>query len=265
MAVTVEQIIHALTEPVGVLEPTVDTLKYGNAETVVSGIVTTFMPTQAVLEETVKLGANLIIAHEGAFFSHHDSFTQELGHDPIYQAKDKFIRQSGLALFRFHDYWHRYEPDGITEGLLDALAWRERVILHKEDTSLIHLPPLTVRDIAQYVKRRLSLPYVRVVGDLDLACQRIALLAGYRGGGQTAIPLYEAEQVDLVICGEGPEWETPEYVRDAVHMGRKKALIVLGHAESESAGMKLLATRLQSQFSHVPVHYVANPPVFELL
>ena len=35
------------------------------------------------------------------------------------------------------------------------------------------------------------------------------------GGGALAIPYFEAEHLDLIITGEGPEGETPEYVRDA--------------------------------------------------
>ncbi len=265
MKIKVEQVLQTLIEPVGELEPTVDTLKYGDPQAEVSGIVTTFMPTQAVLEEAIKLGTNLIIAHEEPCFSHHSSFAQALERDPVFQAKEKLIRDSGLALFRFHDYWHRYEPDGIMQGLLDALGWRERVIRHEPVASFVQLPPVIVRDIAAYVKRQLGLSYVRVTGDLNQPCQRVGLLAGYRGGGPTAIPLFEQERLDLIIYGEGPEWETPEYVRDAVHQGRSKALIVLGHAESETAGMKLLAERLHTRFPSMPIHYAANPPVFEIV
>jgi putative NIF3 family GTP cyclohydrolase 1 type 2 len=112
------------------------------------------------------------------------------------------------------------------------------------------------------VKRRLGLSVVRVSGDLDAPCRRIGLLVGYRGGGANAIPLFEQERLDLVICGEGPEWETPEYVRDAARQGRARALIVLGHAESEAAGMRLLARRLAAAFPHIPVRCADEEPVF---
>jgi len=90
-------------------------------------------------------------------------------------------------------------------------------------------------------------------------------MAGYRGGGTHAIPLIEKHRLDLVLCGEGPEWETPEYVRDAVRQVRSKALITLGHAESEAAGMKLLADRLQARYPGLPVRYIAEEPIFRIL
>ncbi|MNR42724.1 NIF3 (NGG1p interacting factor 3) [compost metagenome] len=115
------------------------------------------------------------------------------------------------------------------------------------------------------MKKRLGINYVRVHGDLNLTCSKIGILAGYRGGAQNAIPLFEQEQLDLVIYGEGPEWETPEYVRDAVFQGKHKALIVLGHAESEEPGMKLLAYMLTNKYPEVPIHYIKERPIFEVI
>ncbi len=44
--------------------------------------------------------------------------------------------------------------------------------------------------------------------------------------------------VEVLLVGEVPEWETVEYVRDASAQGRHKALILLGHEVSEEPGMK---------------------------
>ena len=58
----------------------------------------------------------------------------------------------------------------------------------------------------------------------------------------------------MAITGEGPEWETPEYVRDALAQGKKRALIALGHGESEQPGMKYLAAILRERFPGLAVH-----------
>ena len=42
----------------------------------------------------------------------------------------------------------------------------------------------------------------------------------------------------MLVAGETREWETVEFTRDAVAAGKRKALILLGHANSEEAGMK---------------------------
>jgi putative NIF3 family GTP cyclohydrolase 1 type 2 len=264
MRVNIQTVIDTLISPVAKLEHTVDTLKFGNPDTEVTGIVIAFMPTQFVIEQAIRRGANLIIAHEGPFFSHHDD-TAKLKDDPVYEEKRRLLETSGIALFRFHDYLHRYTPDGVMEGLIQALDWMPYVQEHHAAYSTLDIPTETVINIAEHVKRRLGINYLRAHGDRELVCSKIGLLAGYRGGSQNALPLFEREQLDLIMYGEGPEWETPEYVRDAVYQGRHKALIVLGHAESEEPGMEFLANKLKGIYPQIPVHYVKERPIFQVL
>lgn len=268
MKISIRDVIQKVIQPAGIghLESTVDTLKIGDPDEAVRGIAVAFMPTQQVLEQAARLGANLIITHEGLYYHHQDSFENELTNDPVYEEKKQVLLESKVAVFRLHDYIHRYEPDGIMEGLLDALGWRDHVTVHQRAASVVQIPsPSTVKEMAEQVKHRLGLSFVRVVGSLDMPCRRIGLLAGFRGGASLTLPLFEQEQVDLIIYGEGPEWETPEYVRDAVHQGRDKALIVLGHAESEAAGMRLLAVQLQRQWPDVPIHFIPVPPIYQII
>jgi putative NIF3 family GTP cyclohydrolase 1 type 2 len=265
MKTTIQNVIDRLIEPVGLLDETVDSLYFGDPKAVVTGIVTVFMPTQRVLEKAHKLNANLVIAHEGPFFNHKPSFDNIIENDPVYIAKKAFILESGLAIFRFHDYWHRYQPDGIMMGLLEALAWNSFVKKHQPTYSVVEVPPITLYELADYIKRKLNIAFVRVVGNEKTPCRRIGLMAGYRGGGQLTLPILEKENLDLIIYGEGPEWETPEYIRDASWQGRAKALIVLGHAESEEPGMKMLVDRIQQQFPNIPVNFIAENPVFQVL
>lgn len=263
MAIRVQDVLNQLIEPVGRLEVTVDTLKSGDPSMEVKGIAATFMATHDVIQKAIEKGVNLLITHEGNFYHHHD----QIGHlvdDPVYQAKRKLIEDSGIAIFRFHDYWHRYRPDGIMTGLIQSLEWAPFVTENRPAASLLTVPPMTVQELALYVKNKLGISFVRVVGDGSMICTRIGLLAGYRGGGGMAIPLFQ-EEVDVIIAGEGPEWETPEYVRDAVHQGRKKAFIALGHAESEEPGMKYLAEMLAALYPSLPVHFIAEEQVFQVM
>ncbi len=265
MKTTIQNVIDILIEPIGLLDNTVDSLSFGDPQTAVTGIVTAFMPTQRILEKAVSMNANLIIAHESPFYQHQSSLDDVIEDDPVYQAKRMFILNSNLAIYRFHDYYHRYQPDGIMVGLIEALAWSSYVTKHQPAYSVLEVPTMTLFDMADYIKRKLNIGFVRAVGNVGTRCSRVGLLAGYRGGGRLTIPLIEQENLDLVIYGEGPEWETPEYVRDAASQGRPKALIVLGHAESEEPGMKLLAEQIQRRLPDIPVQYVAEKPLFRVL
>jgi putative NIF3 family GTP cyclohydrolase 1 type 2 len=261
---TIGQIINALTADIDVTLPTVDNLIYGNPDTEVKAVVTTFSASQFVLEQAVALGANLVITHEGVFFTHQDE-RDWLEEDPVYQEKTRLIEQSGLSIFRLHDYVHRYKPDGIMLGLLRELGWESYVFTHQPAATILELPPVTLAEIAGQLKKALQISYVRVAGKLSMPCIRVVISVGYRGNSRQAIPLFQQEEVDLIIAGEGPEWETPEYVKDAVQQGRSKALIMLGHAESEAPGMKYLAERLSEQFPGLPVSFVRDPPAFYIV
>jgi hypothetical protein len=51
--------------------------------------------------------------------------------------------------------------------------------------------------------------------------------------------------VQALVIGEAREWETVEYVADAVTEGKQKSLIILGHIPSEQAGMEECARWLK--------------------
>lgn len=264
MRVTVQDVMRALTLPGGNPEDTVDGLLAGDAGSEVTGIVTAFMPTMSVIEQAAGQGANLVVAHEMLFYANREG---ELIHadSAVLREKQRRITAAGMAIYRCHDYWHRVEPDGITEGLIQALAWSPYVRERQPTATLVDIPGWTLAEIASHVKERLGIRSLRAIGDPAKPCRRIAVLAGFRGGGQLTIPLYEQQRLDLVLYGEGLEWETPEYVRDARHMGEERALLILGHAESEEPGMRLLAERLRALFPDTPVSYVKEKPLFACL
>jgi hypothetical protein len=60
----------------------------------------------------------------------------------------------------------------------------------------------------------------------------------------------------VLLIGEVPEWETIEYVSDAVAQGRRKALILIGHIPSEQPGMTNCADWLKTFIKDVPVSFV---------
>ena len=70
------------------------------------------------------------------------------------------------------------------------------------------------------------------------------------------------EPVEVLVAGETREWETVEYVRDGIEAGLKKALILLGHANSEERGMGYMATWLRERLPNVAItHIPAGDPL----
>ncbi len=263
MVITIQTVIDQLEESVPKTEPTVDGLLFGDPDAPVRGIVTTFLATHRVLRQAIALRANLVISHEGIFYSHRPSDMPEP--DSVFREKRRWIEASGLAVYRCHDALHRRRPDLIARGLIRSLGWEAYVEKELPAATILAVPRRPLKQLLPYLKSKLQLPFLRVTGDLSASCTRIGILVGYRGGGQNAIPLFEGESVDVAITGEGPEWETPEYVRDALAQGKKRALIALGHGESEQPGMKYLAAILRERFPGLAVHFIPERSVFQIL
>lgn len=53
--------------------------------------------------------------------------------------------------------------------------------------------------------------------------------------------LLNQPDVDVLVGGETREWEANEYVRDSAAVGQPQGLVMLGHRNSEEAGMAYLA------------------------
>lgn len=259
----IQNIIDYVTDSVLLPDNTVDRLQFGNPDDEVKTVVVTFLAGQKIIKEAVRLGANLIISHEGIFYRHRD-MGEEQNLDPVYQQKFRTISEGRVAVFRLHDAIHRAKTDGITRGLLLALDWSSYEVFRHQHYSILEIPELPLGEIIGHIKRCLGLEYLRYMGEPDMPCKKIGVLVGYRGSAEVALPLYQQYGLDLLIYGEGPEWETPEYVRDSLDNGKKRALVVLGHAESEAPGMKCLAADLQEKFPDIPVHFISQRSVFSI-
>lgn len=180
MALTFSDVMEHLAAGIQLPVNTVDKLEPDAAGTEVQGIVTAFAASQYVVEQAARLGANLVITHEGVFYSH-QGHGSALEQDSVYQEKSALISSSGVGIYRFHDTIHRYALDGIVEGLLQELEWEAYVERHLPEVSILSIPEMTVSGVAEYLKQKLNIPYVRVAGNLSATCSRVGVLVGYRG------------------------------------------------------------------------------------
>jgi putative NIF3 family GTP cyclohydrolase 1 type 2 len=258
-SLTVSNIIALILKETaaGQLTETVDTIKAGSGDQLVTGIVTTMFATTSVIGEAVRRNANFIIAHEPTFYNHTDNIDWVAG-SRIVKQKQELLKKHGIAVWRFHDHWHRMHPDGILHGVLHKTGWAQ----YAGDQADFRIPPQPLGDIVNHLKQTLGIPHLRVIGDLSASCSRISLMPG-AAGGQRQMSTAEHFDSDLLIVGESSEWETPEYIRDARSFGRAVSFVVLGHAFSEEPGMEWLAEWLQPKVPELPVSHVASGEAFQ--
>ena len=236
---------------------TVDTLKAGDPTTRVTGIATTFLDTMDVLREAARRGDNLVITHEPTFYNHRDDVSK-LREDPVYREKLLFIEEHHLVVYRMHDAIHSGQTDHILDGFYEALGWTEyRHAPTGDGQYLVTIPKTTLLALSEFLEARLKIKTLRVEGDPGLVITHAAVIPG-AAGMDKHVQALERPDVDVLIAGEASEWETVEYVRDAVAQKRPKALILLGHEVSEEPGMERCAEDLRRLFPGTRVDHISS-------
>lgn len=259
---TIQQAIDTLIAdvPAAPFYETVDTVKVGDPSQPLSGIVVCFLANSQIIEQAVQIGANLIIAHEPLFYNHPDK-TDWLESDAVYQAKRQLLADRNLVVWRFHDYLHSIPPDATIVGLMNEMGWQS--VGSGNDLVFADIPPLPLRTLAQTLQQTLGLQTIRIVGDMDMSCQRVAVSPGSPPIEYQLGPL--SHGADVLIAGEINEWELNEYVRDANAFGFKKAVIVIGHAASEEPGMRLMTKWIQARLPNIPIQFLPTTNPFHYL
>lgn len=257
---TASAVIGMIIEKTGapVIPNTVDVIKEGNPETKITGIVTTMFASMPVLKKAVEMNCNMIIVHEPLYYNHADQ-TSQFMNDPVFLEKQKYIRDHKLVIWRFHDYIHSIRPDGILTGMVSKLGWKAYVANDKLDE--FSLPETTLENILKDLKKVFPGNAFYVVGDPAMKLTKVRLAPG-APGSPYHIRILGQTDTELLIAGEVPQWETYEYMRDAVDQGRKKAVIFIGHVNSEEAGMEYCADWLKSFIHDIPVSFVGSGPSY---
>ena len=243
------------------IRKTCDTVKTGDTSQTVTKIVTTFMATHAVIENAASLGANFIITHEPTFYTHHDE-TDWLKGDPVYEAKRKLIDDNNIVIFRVHDHIHAHVPDGIIMGELEALGWVEYA--SEEHPAILTLPEMTVRELCTDIKDKLGVRNIRMIGDPEMTFTKAIFPVG-AAGGDLHFQFLKEHDADVIICGELNEWEASEYVRDANDQGLQKAILAIGHANSEEAGMQWLTNWVQKRYPELSITHIPSGDPFRIV
>jgi putative NIF3 family GTP cyclohydrolase 1 type 2 len=237
---------------------TVDTFKSGNPNDKVTGIVTCMFADMDVLRRAVELNCNFIITHEPAFYNHLDE-TEAFKNDPVYREKRKFLTDNKLIIFRFHDHIHRTQPDGIYAGMINKLGWEKHLL---GDSQLqFQFEESSLQTFSEKLKDKLGLESIRIIGNPEMKFTRVALAVGAPGGSRH-IQLLQNPEIEVLVAGEAPEWETYLYANDAVQQKKNKAVIFLGHIKSEEAGMEYCVEWLKGFVQETPIYFVENQANF---
>lgn len=273
---TVQEVIDGIIEKTGMAplppEDTCDHLMAGKPDQEVTKIVTTFMATVEVIRKAVQMNADMIITHEPTWYTGHDT-TQWLADDPVYLEKKRLIEENGLAVWRFHDHMHMGKEDGIYAGYNKELGWENYVIPNPPELEnfgkCYQIPKTTLRELCAYLKDKLEMEVVQIVGNPDMSVERLTVLVGGGSLGlgveENPMILMQKNHLDLAVCGDITEWTLSAYINDAAALGLNKGMLVLGHERTEEWGMKHLGEWLRSITGEISIEFVDAKEPFQYL
>jgi putative NIF3 family GTP cyclohydrolase 1 type 2 len=233
-----------------------DGFHLGDPNIPVVGVATTFQPTFHVLQRALAAKKNFVIAHESTFWDGFDPVEVML-HDPVCQAKIQFAERNHMAVWRIHDHWHRRKPDPMFSGLADKLEWTEYYT--DERPRHYQIPEMSLEDVARHIQRKLGTQNVVVVGDRNLRVTTIGDCAHILASVLPALRSY-----DVALVGETPQYDTFEYLRDALSLGMKKGLVMISHEGLEEWGMQVCADWLKPVIPEIPVEWIATGDPFQI-
>ncbi len=259
-----------------------DEFKTGDPGQECTGVVTAMAATVNVVKKAIELGANLIVVHESTFYTSADKggWFEDFSNE-VYEEKKKLIDDHRICIWRDHDHMHAHQPDAIFAGVLKYLDWEDRAVVDHDTGSFAHflvdIEPMKLKDLCQYLIRRIGMNGCRIIGDPEMTVSKVALVGhlfpgeyhkkdGSHGEYSVSVIKVLEEGADVIIPGEVTDWTVLSYVRDACELGKKKAVINLGHFNWEELGMRYMKDWLSGLTEgKVDVTYVAPGDMYRFI
>jgi putative NIF3 family GTP cyclohydrolase 1 type 2 len=248
-------------------EHTVDQFLAGDPESEVTGIAVCWMPTFFTLKKALEGGCNLFVTHEEVYTVVLDKGGKVVGLPPglppwVYEMridqigqndawlkKKKWLDETGIVLYRCHDFWDDFPEIGIHGAWADWLGFTAKPIAEKRYYEVHDVDNMVLRELAERILQRvkpLGQDVVHVVGDMNKRISRLALGTGaitnYR-------EMYSMGADALLVTDDGTKFvEYSQWSLDS-----DVPLIIVSHPTAEEPGMRTLARYIQEKFPDVPV------------
>lgn len=155
-------------------------LTIGNREDEISGILCTIDVTESVIEEAIKLKANLIVSHHPVIFTGIKSLTGQSENERVII---KAIRNN-IALYAAHTNIDN-TSGGVNYKIAEKLGLSKLKVLEPVKSSLIKLVTFVPENHAEHVRQALFEGGAGKIGNYDSCSYNIEGTGTFRGGEET--------------------------------------------------------------------------------
>ena len=252
-----------------------DNYKCGNPEDECTGIVVALTPTINVIRKAIELNANLIIVHEPTFYSSLDGDWNQDFKNSVYEEKIKLLNDNGITIWRDHDHMHANNPDSIFTGVIKYLGFEGKAVLDIDTGGFPHyvidVGEMTLKELCEHYIEKIGMNGIRYIGNPDMPVHKIALVGHLYPediNNEYSVKVIKTleNDVDVIVPGEVIDWTVLSYVRDAVELGKNKAVLNIGHFNAEELGMKYAKDWLDELLENkIEVTYVPSGDMYNFI
>ena len=252
---------------------TVDTVKIGDISQECTGIAVTCFASVDVVRKAIENGCNLIICHEPLFYGDQEENGMS-NEDPVFTEKRKLLDDAGIVVWRDHDHMHgpggpgaevHTEIDYIYYGIMKKLGWEQYRMGEETKPLWFQIPKTTVKELTQKLLESLNLTGARIVGDQDAEVSTVFICEHVTGRGD-ARTITKAVKADVMIPLEIVDWTLSAYVRDSCQLNMAKAIIEMGHFNTEELGMQYMLEWLPEIIgTEVPLQFIQSGDSFSYI
>ncbi len=239
---------------------------WGDPKTPCTGVAVAWWPGPEVMRQAAAEGLNLILSHEDPILVMgklpllpHRSPTPETFGVKANIERMRLAVQHNLVIHRHH--WNvDLAPWGIPASLIEELGWADRVVLAERCLRIVEIPPTPLTEVAERVKTRLRIPFVRVVTPgPEHRARRIGVAPGGSGQGWGTIAQYHALGCDTVLASD--------MIHGCAKMAQECGVAVVDgfHHATEEPGLRKLVSLLSAHFPALPVKFFAEKIPWQVL
>ena len=240
-----------------------DTFKAGDPSRPVRSVAVGWKASWDALRKAVSKGADLFVSHESicAKAVNRSGEPEATFALPSERPKFDWLDETGLVVYRCHDFWDRFPGQGIRDSWQKGLEIGDRIVADDYPLYVTQVEPTTVRDLARHILGRihpLGQNGVMVSGDLERRVSKVAT-----GTGVTTDP------VRMMALGAEAGILTDDYylhVRIGVHACELDfPTIIVNHGVSEEWGIGNLARYLKRVFPALEVFHIPQYCAYAVL
>jgi len=223
----------------------------GHPDWDISGVMISLDATEAVIDEAITLGCNVVVSHHPIVFK---GLKKINGYSYVERAMIKAIKHD-IALYAIHTNLDNVYENGVSGEICARLELINTTIL---SPNLAHDPSgnvgsgmigdmqssMEMSAFLQYIKKKMQVSTLKHTKQLDRPVKKVAVCGG---SGSFLLSRAISAQADVYISAD---FKYHEYFDAEDHL----MIVDIGHYESERFTIDLLYERIRNNFSNFAAH-----------